>query len=92
MLLGDTQHDEQREERYAAILKRKEADGLIFSATGLPKEAASLIQSTPGRAPIVNGCEFNPELGIPSVAHRQRQGRLRRHGSPGTGWATGGSA
>ena len=67
VLLGDTQHDEQREERYAAILKRKEADGLIFLGHRLPKEAASLIQSTPGRAPVVNGCEFNPALDIPSV-------------------------
>jgi len=30
VLLGDTQHDEQREERYALMLRRKEADGLIF--------------------------------------------------------------
>jgi LacI family repressor for deo operon, udp, cdd, tsx, nupC, and nupG len=67
VLLGDTQHDEQREERYAAILKRKEADGLIFLGHRLPKEAASLIQATPGRAPIVNGCEFSPRLGVPSV-------------------------
>lgn len=67
VLLGDTQHDEQREERYASILKRKEADGLIFLGHRLPKEAASLIQSTVGRAPVVNGCEFNPELGVPSV-------------------------
>ena len=67
VLLGDTQHDEQREERYAAMLKRKEADGLIFLGHRLPKEAASLIQSTLGRAPVVNGCEFNPELGVPSV-------------------------
>ena len=27
VLLGDTQHDEKREERYALMLKRKEADG-----------------------------------------------------------------
>ncbi len=67
VLLGDTQHDEQREERYAAILKRKEADGLIFLGHRLPREAASLVQAMAGRAPVVNGCEFNPELGIPSV-------------------------
>ena len=67
VLLGDTQHDPQREEGYAAILKRKEADGLIFLGHRLPSEAASLVQSMPGRAPVVNGCEFNPALGIPSV-------------------------
>src|SRR5215831_8630261 len=55
VLVGDTQHDEQREERYALMLKRKEADGLIFLGHRMPKEAASLIrQSAPKCAPIVN--------------------------------------
>lgn len=68
VLVGDTQHDEQREERYALMLKRKEADGLIFLGHRLPKEAATLMQSmAPRCAPIVNGCEFSPSLGIPSV-------------------------
>jgi LacI family repressor for deo operon, udp, cdd, tsx, nupC, and nupG len=68
VLLGDTQHDEQREERYALMLRRKEADGLIFLGHRLPKEAAALVRVLPaGRAPIVNGCEFNPRLDIPSV-------------------------
>src|SRR5690348_530061 len=39
VLLGDTQHDEEREERYADMLKRKEADGLIFLGHRLPKAA-----------------------------------------------------
>ena len=30
VLVGDTQHDQKREERYALMLQRKEADGLIF--------------------------------------------------------------
>jgi LacI family repressor for deo operon, udp, cdd, tsx, nupC, and nupG len=68
VLLGDTQHDERREERYALMLRRKEADGLIFLGHRLPAEAAALVRSLPpGRAPIVNGCEFSPRLGIPSV-------------------------
>ena len=68
VLLGDTQHDREREERYALMLKRKEADGLIFLGHRLPKEAAALVRSmAPRRAPVVNGCEFNPRLGIPSV-------------------------
>src|SRR5262245_21514703 len=70
VLLGDTQHDEQREERYALMLRRKEADGLIFLGHRLPKEAAALVRSMPtGRAPIVNGCEFSPRLRIPLVHH-----------------------
>ena len=68
VLVGDTQHDEKREERYALMLRRKEADGLIFLGHRLPKEAAALVRMMgPGRAPIVNGCEFTPHLGIPSV-------------------------
>ena len=68
VLVGDTQHDEKREERYALMLRRNEADGLIFLGHRLPEAAAELIQAN-GRhpAPIVNGCEFNPRLGVPSV-------------------------
>jgi LacI family repressor for deo operon, udp, cdd, tsx, nupC, and nupG len=68
VLLGDTQHDYKREERYAQMLKRKEADGLIFLGHRLPKEAAALVKAmSPRCAPIVNGCEFSPRLGVPSV-------------------------
>jgi LacI family repressor for deo operon, udp, cdd, tsx, nupC, and nupG len=68
VLLGDTQHDELREERYALMLKQKEADGLIFLGHRLPKVAATVVQElAPRCAPIVNGCEFSAELGVPSV-------------------------
>src|SRR5215831_108197 len=68
VLLGDTQHDDRREDSYAAMLKRKEADGLIFLGHRLPKTAAELVRAmAPGCAPVVNGCEFSPRLGIPSV-------------------------
>src|SRR5438874_1455374 len=68
VLLGDTQHDVEREERYALMLKRKEADGLIVLGHRLPGEAAALVRAmAPRCAPVVNGCEFSPKLGIPSV-------------------------
>jgi LacI family repressor for deo operon, udp, cdd, tsx, nupC, and nupG len=69
VLVGDTQHNEKREEGYALMLKRKEADGLIFLGHRLPKEVASLVKATAPNttAPIVNGCEFSPRLGVPSV-------------------------
>jgi LacI family transcriptional regulator, repressor for deo operon, udp, cdd, tsx, nupC, and nupG len=68
VLLGDTQHNPKREERYASMLKKKEADGLIFLGHRLPKEAAALVKAAAPRcAPIVNGCEFTPSLGVPSV-------------------------
>lgn len=68
VLLGDTQHDEQREQQYALMLQRREADGLIFLGHRLPKAAAALVRSqSSGTAPVVNGCEFSPTLGVPSV-------------------------
>src|SRR5438445_4219574 len=68
VLVGDTQHDPKREARYAQMLMRKEADGLIFLGHRLPKPAAHLVRSmAPQHAPVVNGCEFSPRLGVPSV-------------------------
>ena len=68
VLVGDTQHDANREERYALMLRRKEADGLIFLGHRLPKVAAELVPSmAPLCAPVVNGCEFSPALGVPGV-------------------------
>src|SRR5437763_6900408 len=68
VLLGDTQHDKEREDRYALMLKRKEADGLIVLGHRLPREASALVRAmAPRCAPVVNGCEFSPHLGIPSV-------------------------
>ena len=53
VLLGDTQQNAKREEMYALMLRRKEADGLIFLGHRLPKEAASRaadnIQRSAGR-------------------------------------------
>jgi LacI family repressor for deo operon, udp, cdd, tsx, nupC, and nupG len=68
VLIGDTQHQSEREERYARMLKRKEADGLIFLGHRLPAEAAGYVKAATARlAPVVNGCEFSPRLGVPSV-------------------------
>lgn len=68
VLLGDTRDDEVREERYAQMLKQKEADGLIFLGHRLPRNAESVVREmAPRCAPIVNGCEFSAELRVPSV-------------------------
>jgi LacI family transcriptional regulator, repressor for deo operon, udp, cdd, tsx, nupC, and nupG len=68
VLIGDTQHEPTREERYAQMLHRKEADGLIFLGHRLPDEAANLVRAAAShRAPVINGCEFSPRLGVPSV-------------------------
>src|SRR5215471_14305879 len=44
VLVGDTQHDLDREEGYASMLKRREADGLIFLGHRLPKQPANLVR------------------------------------------------
>jgi len=68
VLVGDTQHDERREQRYAQMLNSKEADGLIFLGHRLPEAARTRMRAaSPRCAPVVNGCEFNPRLGVPSV-------------------------
>ena len=66
VLIGDTQHEPAREERYARMLRQKEADGLIFLGHRLPHEAHGLMHHA-SRVPIVNGCEFSDDLGVPSV-------------------------
>jgi LacI family repressor for deo operon, udp, cdd, tsx, nupC, and nupG len=68
VLLGNTQHEERHEERYARMLKRKEADGLIFLGHRIPKPAAELVAAmAPLCAPVVHGCEYSPALGVASV-------------------------
>ena len=68
VLLGDTRHEAEREEEYAAMLRRREADGLIFLGHRLPETLAGMVAKLGPRTPIVNGCEYSPELGV-SGAH-----------------------
>ena len=67
VLLGDTQNRPEREERYAQMLPRNEADGLIVLGHRLPPTAQEIVKRFGATAPVVNGCEFDPALGIPSV-------------------------
>ena len=68
VLLGDTHYDQGREERYASMLHRKEADGLIFLGRKLSKGVEAYVRSTHDTpAPVVNALGFVPQLGIPSV-------------------------
>ena len=68
VLLGNTQHEEKNEDRYARMLARKEADGLIFLGHRLPRAAAQLVaEMAPRCAPVVHGCEYSPALGVASV-------------------------
>ena len=67
VLLGDTRQEPEREELYATMLRRKEADGLIFLGHRLPDTLADLVARMGSSAPVVNGCEFSPELGVSSA-------------------------
>jgi LacI family repressor for deo operon, udp, cdd, tsx, nupC, and nupG len=67
VLLGDTRHEPEREEQYGRMLRRKEADGLIFLGHRLPESLTEMVAAQGARTPIVNGCEFSPELGVSSA-------------------------
>ncbi|MGH6781255.1 MAG: LacI family DNA-binding transcriptional regulator [Sphingomonadaceae bacterium] len=67
ILIGDTRHDSEREEYYAKMLSRREADGMIFLGHRLAPAAASIVARLGSEAPIVNGCEYEPDLNVSSV-------------------------
>jgi LacI family repressor for deo operon, udp, cdd, tsx, nupC, and nupG len=67
VVLGDTRHDPQLEDQYAEMLARREVDGLIFLGHRLPGTLRTLISKQGASAPIVNGCEYSAEIGVPSV-------------------------
>jgi len=68
VLLGDTQHNPDRESVYANCLKTRQADGLLFLGHRVPASVSSFVRKKglPIR-PIVNACEYSPELGVPGV-------------------------
>ncbi len=73
VLLGDTRDDRKREEQYGLMLLRREADGLIFLGHRLPRVLCDVVDKKGSRAPIVNGCEFSPDLKV-SSAHIDNSG------------------
>jgi LacI family repressor for deo operon, udp, cdd, tsx, nupC, and nupG len=66
VMLGDTHHDAQREERYGEMLLRREVDGLIFLGHSMSESLRGLMKKKQ-LAPVVNGCEYSPKLGVPSA-------------------------
>jgi LacI family repressor for deo operon, udp, cdd, tsx, nupC, and nupG len=67
VVVGDTRHDPEVEDQYAEMLSRREVDGLIFLGHRLPTSLAPLLAQQGAAAPIVNGCEYSPDIGVPSV-------------------------
>lgn len=67
VLLGNTADDPEIEDRYADMLRRKEADGMIFLESRLPEPARRMVEKLGASAPIVGACEFDPAMGISGV-------------------------
>jgi LacI family repressor for deo operon, udp, cdd, tsx, nupC, and nupG len=67
IVLGDTHLDADREDRYAQMLLHREVDGLIFLGHRIPALLLPWLRSRGPSAPIVNGCEYSPDLGVPSA-------------------------
>lgn len=67
VVLGDTRHDPEVEDQYAEMLSRREVDGLVFLGHRLPASLKPLLAQQGAAAPIVNGCEYSPDIGVPSV-------------------------
>lgn len=67
VLLGDTRGDAAREDQFAAMLGRKEADGLIFLGHRMPGSLARMVRERASAAPIVNACDVDPAREIASV-------------------------
>jgi LacI family repressor for deo operon, udp, cdd, tsx, nupC, and nupG len=55
------------ENQYAGMLRRHEVDGLVFLGHRLPDSLSGLIAECGGIAPVVNGCEYSPDLAVSSV-------------------------
>src|SRR3546814_1714952 len=63
VLLGDTRNERDCEEQYAEMLKRREADGIIFLGHHLPTTLARNLDRDGRRATIIYGRELTPPTG-----------------------------
>ena len=67
VVLGDTRHDPALENQYCAMLRQREVDGVVFLGHRLPDALQPLVAERGAQAPVVNGCEYSPDLGVSSV-------------------------
>ena len=95
VVLGDTRHGAQHAERYSQMLLRREVDGLIFLGHTMSSSIKELLRRKGGHAPVVNGCEYSPGLGVSSAhvdnaaAAKQAMGHLFSLGHRRIGIITG---
>ena len=67
LLLGDVGAGAGNDDNYGQMLRRKEADGLIFLGHTLPPSLRDMVARRSPPAPVVNGCEFSEALHVSSV-------------------------
>lgn len=68
VILGDTDGNPQLEEQYATLIDRREVDGLVILGHRIPGPIRDLMARARTRTvPVVHGCEYSPNLGVPSV-------------------------
>ncbi|MBC2666704.1 LacI family DNA-binding transcriptional regulator [Novosphingobium flavum] len=67
VLLGDTRYDKNREEQYAMMVRRREADGLILLGHGTPTCLREVLDDSGRPLPFINACGFSPDPRIPAV-------------------------
>lgn len=66
VLLGESQDCQARVDRYADMLVRREADGLILLGARLPSSVSEAVRGS-RPIPIVTACEYVPGLRAPNV-------------------------
>lgn len=67
LLLGDTQEMESRERSFAAMVRSRQADGLLLFCSRLPFDIGDEIPLADQLPPLVNACEEIDIEGIPKV-------------------------
>lgn len=67
VLLGDTQEMESRERSFAAMVRSRQADGILLFCSRLPFDVDPTIPLSEQLPPIVNACETAPVEGLPKV-------------------------
>ena len=92
VLLGDTRHEAEREEQYAAMLRRKEADGLIFLGHRLPETLAEMVARAWGRARRSSTAASSAPTWASPAPTSTTSAPPPRRWSTSTAWATAASA
>ncbi len=67
LLLGDTQEMESRERSFAAMVRSRQADGILLFCSRLPFDVDPTRPLSEQLPPIVNACEPVPIDGLPKV-------------------------